>query len=84
MFQKYYKVELVTLDNQRITVHMEGNKIQDIVLKLKGNRLSFIPKSKEDLHSFTLYTHTISRIQYSVVTDIGYGGKFLIYDVYAD
>lgn len=83
MLRKFFKVDIMTRDNQRITIHMEADDVRDIVPKLAGHRLTFIPRTKENYHTFTLYTHTLSRIEYEVVTDTGFG-KFLIYDVFAD
>lgn len=83
MFRKYFKVDLLTVDNQRISVHMEAENVKEVVSRLKGTRYTFIPRTKEDLHSFSVYTQTLASIRYEVVSDVGFG-KFLIYDVVTD
>ncbi|PGK51313.1 hypothetical protein CN918_26340 [Priestia megaterium] len=83
MLTKIYKVDMLTVDNQRITVHLAGNRIHDVVTQLKGSRLTFLPRGKEERHSFTLYAHIIAKMQYEPVADMGFN-SILLYDVISD
>ena len=83
MFRKYFKVDLVTIDSQRIIVHVEANDVKEVVARMKGTRYTFIPRTKEDKHSFTVYAQTLARITYEVISDAGFG-KFLVYDIISD
>jgi len=83
LLTKIYKVDMLTVDNQRITVHLAGNRIHDVVAQLKGTRLTFLPRGKEERHTFTLYTKIIAKVQYETVADMGFN-SILLYDVISD
>lgn len=81
MLQKFFRVELVTVNNSRFTFHLEADNVREIVAKLNGHRLTFIPRTKESLYTQSIYTHSIAQIQYTVVNSMG---NVLLYDVLAD
>ena len=83
MLSKIYKVDILTVDNQRITVHLAGQRVQDVAAQLKGHRLTFFPRGKEERHSFTLYANIIAKMQYETVADMGFN-SILLYEVVSD
>lgn len=79
MLQKIFEVEILTVHNQRIVVHIPANDIHEIVSKLQGNLLTFVPRQKENNHTFTLFAHTLSKITYKPLMDLALSGKKLLY-----
>lgn len=78
--KKCFKVSIRLLNDDRIDVLVRGENIPTLAKDLKGPQLTFIPNKQAEFNSFTIFTHTIKRIQYEAVGVTPFDNP-IIYDV---
>ena len=78
--KKCFKVSIRLQNDDRIEIMVRGENIPTLAKDFKGPQLTFIPNKQAEFNSFTIFTHTIKRIQYEVVTVTPFDNP-VIYDV---
>lgn len=56
------------MNDDRMDVLVEADNLATLVQNLKGPQLTFIPNKQADFNSFTVFTHTIKRMDYTTVS----------------